>query len=112
MFTWSHDLHYGNDHSVMLSGCYQTLQNQNFEVFKHVRIFSAHNFDEFWGQFEGWLFETQIFWRSRQNKAEIDVNEMTVTFQQNVSVVPEITEFCKIYLKSRLVLRTFKLLNQ
>lgn len=44
---------------------------------------------------------TQVLWWNAQNKTKIDVNQMTVRVQQNISIVSEILNECQqIFLKS------------
>lgn len=86
--TASHNLDNVDDPLHVLPGRQQALQQQILELGPQLRRGSAHHVHEFGRQLERRLLEAQILWRNAQDEAKVDVDQVAVSVQQNVSVVP------------------------
>ena len=75
----------------MFPSRYQTLQDQNLEVFKHVAALSAHDLHKLGRQFERRALEAEVFRRARENEAVVDVQNVPLDWA-------ELIERCLIYL--------------
>ena len=81
-FRQQHDL-------VALPPCYQECAHaERTESSKLRRACTADDFNEFISQLEGRRFKVGIPWARAQHKSEIDVHNVAVCIDQNITIVP------------------------
>lgn len=76
-----------NDSITVLSSGFETLAELSLKFMICNTIKSSQHLNIFWRQFKWRSFKTHISWGITQNKPKINVNQMTVAVQEDVSVV-------------------------
>lgn len=71
----------------MFADSHQPPHQQSFEVFEHLTVFAIHQVHVIFGQFEGRRFKVHAPWGTLQQKSEIDMQQVALGVNQNVSVV-------------------------
>lgn len=86
--TAAHNFHNIDDPLHVLARRQQTLQQQVLKLCPQFGRGPAHNIHKLGRQLERGLLEAQILWRDVQNETKVDMDQVAVRVQQNVSVVP------------------------
>ena len=70
------------------SQCHEPFDHQRLKLIEELGPMTSQNFNVLLSQLEGSCFKVKIAWAVREHKAEINVDHVALTVQQDVSIVP------------------------